>query len=170
MTKKIDSKILLIILLFIVSVMVIVFTFSNIKQTYETKVLIADEQLISAQYQDELAVLNSIKAQEEDINGILLQFGYKIPVEPGEDKIIEYINDVSGEAELLGITFAARVPNDIAVEMPIKISIKSDYFTMLKILKNIVGAPRLYTVSNIDISSSDGLAVNYTINLSAYYA
>lgn len=170
MTKKIDSKILLIILLFIVSVMIIVFTFSTINQTFKTKVKITDEQLISEQYRGELALLNSIKAQEEDINGILLQFGYKIPVEPDEDQIIEYINEVSGEAQLLGITFSDRVPNDIAIEMPIKISIKSDYFTMLKILKNIVGAPRLYTVSNIDISSADGLAVNYTINLSAYYA
>lgn len=170
MTKKIDSKILLIILLFIVSVMIIVFAFSNIKETYDVKVKITDEQLISSQYSSELAVLNSIKAQEADINGILLQFGYKIPVEPGEDKIIEYMNDVTGEAELLGITFSDRVPNEIAIEMPIKISIKSDYYTMLTILRNIVGAPRLYTVSNIDITSTDGIAVNYTINLSAYYA
>lgn len=170
MTKKIDSKILLIILLFIVSGMVIFFTFSTIKQTYEIKDIITGEQLLSAQYSRELAELNSIKAQEEDISGILLQFGYKIPAEPGEDEIIEYISDVTGEAELLGITFNDRVPNDIAVEMPIKISIKSDYFTMLTILRNIVGASRLYTVSDIDITSADGLAVNYTINLSAYYA
>lgn len=173
MTKKIDSKILLIILLFIVSVMILVFTFSKISDTYAVRKLIADEQLITGQYNAEIAVLNSIKAHQEDIGAVLRQCDYKIPDEPGEDKIIEYISGVAGAAgtaKLLGITFAARVPNDIATEMPLKISVKSDYFTMMKIINTIVAAPRLYTVSSIDISSADETAVNYTINLSAYYA
>ncbi len=170
MTKKIDSKILLILLLFAVSAAFVVFIFKNINETYEVKAEVAGERLISEQYRGEIALLNSIRAQEKEIRSILLQFGYKIPASPEEEKIIEYISGASGEAELLGITFSDRVPNDIAVEMPLKVTFRSDYFTMIEIIKNIVGAPRLYTVRDIDITSSDGRTVSYTINLSAYYA
>lgn len=167
--QNIDSKTLLIILLCIASVMITAFTFLNIKGTYDTRTKIKEEQLLSNQYKNDLAVLNSIKEQEEDITGVLLQYKNKIPAEPYEDKIIEFINDVSADAELLGVTFADRVQNDIAVEMPIKINIKSNYFTMLKLLQDIVGAQRFFTLKNIDITSVDSSTVNYIINLSAYY-
>ncbi len=169
-TKKIDSKTLLIILLSIVSIIITVFTFLNIKETYDIKIKIAAEHPVMNQHKSEIAVLKSIQTQEADINAILLQFDDKIPAQPNEDKIISFMNEITGEAELLGITFYSRVPNEIAIEMPIGIIIKSDFFTMLKILINIVGASRLYTVNSVDITSADGAAASYSINLSAYYA
>lgn len=169
MNTKIDEKILLIVLLAAASIMIIFFTFFNIKVSYDTKAVIASEQLLSDQYKNELLLLNSIKSQEDKINNIITQYGYKIPYAPDEFKIIEFMNKITDGAELLGITFAPRVENVIAIEMPVTINIKSDYFTMLKILKSIVGAQRLYTVNNIDITSSGTTDITYTITLSAYF-
>lgn len=169
MNTKIDEKILLIVLLAAASIMIIFYTFFNIKVSYDTKAEIINEQLLSDQYKNELLMLDSIKSQEDKINNIITQYGYKIPNAPDEYKIIEFINDLTDGAELLGITFSPRIENVIATEMPIKINIKSDYFTMLKILEGIVGAQRFFTVNNIDIASSDTPAITYTITLSAYY-
>jgi Tfp pilus assembly protein PilO len=169
MNTKIDDKILLIVLLAIASIMVIFTTFFNIKASYDTKAEIAKEQIISDQYKNELSMLNSIKSQEDKINNIIAQYGYKIPSEPDEYKIIEFFNNLTDGAQLLGITFSPRVENSVAIEMPIKINIKSDYFTMIKILEGIVSAQRFYTVNNIDISSSATSDITYTISLSAYY-
>lgn len=167
--KKIDSKSVLIILLCAVSIIIILVTFLNIKGIYDTKNKIREELILTNQYNSQIAVLNSIKAQETDINSILLQYKYKIPAEPYENKIIEFINDISAGAELLGVTFAERIPNDIATEMPVKINMKSDYFTMMKILNDITGADRFFTIQSIDITSYDNAALNYIINISAYY-
>jgi capsular polysaccharide biosynthesis protein len=71
MKTKIDDKILLIVLLAIASVMIIVFTFFNIKASYDTKTEIANEQVLSDQYKSQLSLLNSIKSQENKINNII---------------------------------------------------------------------------------------------------
>jgi Tfp pilus assembly protein PilO len=170
MTQKIDSKILLIILLFLVSVLVTVFIFVNIKQTFDTREAIAAEALTASGYRAELAELGSIRAQEDNINAILTQYDAKIPAAPGEDEIIEFFYAVTIDGELQGITFSERVTGDVAVEMPLKVTVRSDYYTMLGILSAVADAPRLYTVSNIDINSTEGGILTYTINLSAYYA
>ena len=170
MTLKIDTKILLIILLFIVSALVTVFIFVNIKQTFDTREAMAAEAALAAGYRAELAELGSIRAQEDNINAILTQYNEKIPAAPGEDKIIEFFYAVTIDGELQGITFSERVADDVAVEMPMKVTVRSDYYTMLAILSAVAEAPRLYTVSNIDITSTEGGILSYTINLSAYYA
>lgn len=169
MSKKVDEKILLIVLLCVVCIMIVGYTFYNIKKAYDTKSEIAAEQQLSGQYKSELALLNSIKEQESELNNIIAQYAEKIPAEPGEARIIEFFNNITGEAQLLGITFSERTKNSIAVEMPISVKLTSDYFTMVDILRKIIGAGRFYTIKSIDITSSGSPEISYSINLSAYY-
>ena len=94
----------------------------------------------------------------------------KIPAEPDEVDIIEFIKSITTGGKLTGITFDKRVNNDIAVLMPFTITVKSTYREMVDILYAIASARRYYSIESIDINTSENGELSYSISLTAYYS
>ena len=170
MNKQVDNRVVVIAFIFLICVSLLGFTVYSIKLTFETNAQLAEKAAAVGELQKEVARLRSIKEKEEQIDRVMEQANDKIPAEPDEVDIIEFIKSITTGGKLTGITFDKRVNNDIAVLMPFTITVKSTYREMVDILYAIASARRYYSIESIDINTSENGELSYSISLTAYYS
>ncbi len=170
LNKPVDNRIVVISFIFLICATLLAITFFSIKMTYDINEKIAENVSTMTELKQEIAYLRSIQAREAQMNMVLDQANTKIPPHPDEAGIIEFIEKITENGKLTGITFGKRVDVDVAMEMPFTVTAVSTYNTMMSVLYELATAERYYSVTSININKTIDGELSYTINVSAYYA
>lgn len=170
LNKPVDNRIVVISFIFLICATLLAITFFSIKMTYDINEKIAENVSTMTELKQEIAYLRSIQAREAQMNMVLDQANTKIPPHPDEAGIIKFIDKITENGKLTGITFGKRVDVDVAMEMPFTVTAVSTYNTMMSVLYELATAERYYSVTSININKTIDGELSYTINVSAYYA
>jgi len=170
LNKPIDNRIVVIVFIFLICITLLAITFYSVKLTYDINDKIAENIATASDLQREISYLRSIQEKEAQMNMVLEQANTKIPAEPDEAGIIEFIQQITEGGTLTGITFGKRVDVSVAMEMPFTVTGISTYSRLMSVLYELAGAERYFSVSSINIDKAEDGELSYTINISAYFS
>lgn len=170
--KKNVSGNILLLLSCIIAVLLVIFNIVKIKSINETSEQIKTEEAILSErkaYLEELKELTLIRPELEKAHEIL---SVKIPKQPEEDKLIEYIDKLAMEnnSSLTHIQFQERVTVGELTEMPIQVTFTGQYTSLLELIRSLTQGERLIRIEwlQIDESDSDG-NLNASVTARAFF-
>lgn len=164
------------VILFVLAVAALVFTIIFINQWValrETEALINVESLANSYYQSSITALTT-RQRELDEEGkaeeeALLK---KIPSIPDEAGLIEIIDQLGAEtaSDVSDIAFETRTLRENIVEMPVTISLVTDYYAFINFLEGLRDCGRFIQPSSFDISTDTELGgvLSITLHANAY--
>lgn len=168
-TGKIVFAVVTVLILIIMSCLMV-----NSARSYITiQADIAHEKSALDQEQVRLDQLEKLSRQDKEITASIEASKKLIPAEPKEDELIKYLQDKAygASTDFLQIMFEPRITGKQYVEMPVKISFKGKYTSLMDFLKLVHDGERAIRVDNVSVktTSTDASEIIAELSASAFY-
>jgi len=154
--EYLDAKTVIIIVLAILVIVISVLCFRQWENITELSEMIDDESQKNLLYQNEIANLRK-KQNDDSGNAFEEDIHKRMPPEPDEAGLIAGINSLCADTScfLRDITFLSRNKRDAYLELPIKINLLANYYSLVQFLEGLGTSERFIQLTGLQITVNE---------------
>lgn len=169
--EYLDAKTVIIAVLSILVIIIAVLSFQQWSNISKINALMNEQTVLNTQYQKSIQAIKEAQ-QEKPTNieeeEIILA---KIPATPDEAGLIENINALcaSTSSDLKDIKFNARIERESYVELPLSVTLSTNYYSLVTLLEGLNSGERFLQPTGIEISALEETGLlSVIIDVSAF--
>lgn len=156
--KNVNLKEVLILVLVLLALAGMVFlVYNQLEEMQRTREKLQEEEIALAQAEAELQELYQIRDQAPLYQERLVYYEGKIPPEPGESKLLNYLQELEKKStqNFVQVSFGDRQPGEKLTEIPLELSFEGNYTSLLLLLEEMREGERALRLDNIRIAPGE---------------
>ncbi len=156
--KKINLKEVIILTLALLVLTGMVFlVYNQLEDMQRNREQLQEEEVALAQAQEELQELYRIRDQASLYQEQMVYYEGKIPQEPEEGKLLDYLQELEEKStqKFIQVSFGDRQSGEELTEIPLEISSKGNYHSLLVLLEEMREGERVLRLDDLRIARGE---------------